>query len=199
MSGKRIGVFLDRDGTLNNEVDYIRKPDDLHLIAGAGQAVHKLNTRGLVTCVISNQSGIARGYLTEGELVPVHAKLEQELARDKGKLDRIYYCPHHPTQGRAPYNIECECRKPKIGMLRRGADELGIDIGRSFVIGDSVVDIQAGNSANTRTILVLTGYGARTLEQCTSNNIHINHIAPTIVEAVDYILNTLDGEIKSNE
>lgn len=199
MSGGRRGVFLDRDGTLNEDLDYIQKPGDLHLIAGVGSAVQRLNACGLVICVISNQSGIARGFLTEKDLVPIHKKLEDELAREGGTIDRIYYCPHHPTEGTAPYKGVCNCRKPKIGMLLRGAEEFGIDLTRSFVVGDSVVDMQAGNTATARTILVLTGYGPATLKECTLNHdIHIDHVAPTIVEAVDYILTSLDGENKYN-
>jgi D-glycero-D-manno-heptose 1,7-bisphosphate phosphatase len=197
VSRGRVAVFLDRDGTLNEEVDYVRTPDDLHLITGAGEAVRKLNDRGLVVCVISNQSGVARGYLDEKDLVAVHAKLEHDLARSGASIDRIYYCPHHPTDGIPPYNIVCECRKPKTGMLERGAVEFGIDLGHSFVVGDSIVDMQAGKTANATTVLVLTGYGTTARDQCAGNGIHVDHVAPTIVEAIDFVLNTLDGEKKS--
>jgi D-glycero-D-manno-heptose 1,7-bisphosphate phosphatase len=197
VSRGRVAVFLDRDGTLNEEVNYVRTPDDLHLIAGAGEAVRNLNDHGLVICVISNQSGVARGYLEEKDLIPIHAKLEQDLAQSGASIDKIYYCPHHPTEGIPPYNIACECRKPKIGMLERGAAEFGIDLGDSFVVGDSMVDMQAGNAAGARTVLVLTGYGITASEQCTSNGIHVGHVARTIVEAIDFILNTLDGETKA--
>ena len=198
MSRERVGVFLDRDGTLNEEVDFVRTPDDLHLIAGAGEAVRRLNDRGLVTCIISNQSGVARGYFTEKNLVAIHAKLEQDLGRSEARIDRIYYCPHHPTEGVPPYNIVCDCRKPKTGMLERGAAEFGIDLGRSFVVGDSMVDMQAGNGAGATTVLVLTGYGMTARAQCASNNIHVDHVARTIVEAIDFILNTLDGETEAS-
>ncbi|MBM2841251.1 MAG: gmhB 3 [Bacteroidetes bacterium] len=194
MSRGRIGVFLDRDGTLNDEASYIRTPDELQLIPGAGEAVRRLNERGIITCVISNQSGVARGYLTEKDLVPIHERLERELARSGGKVDRIYYCPHHPTEGRPPYNIACDCRKPMTGMLRKGMDEFNLDIEQSFVVGDSVVDMQAGNTMKVRTVLVLTGYGVTAQQQCATANIHVDHVAPTIVEAVDFILKTLDGE-----
>lgn len=196
MNRDRVAVFLDRDGTLNEEVNYVRIPDELHLITGSGEAIRRLNEHRLVTCVISNQSGVARGYITEDSLVPIHAKLEHELARYGGKVDRIYYCPHHPTEGIPPYNVVCACRKPKIGMLKCGAAEFGVDLGRSFVVGDSLVDMQAGNAAGARTVLVLTGYGATAREQCAKNNVHVDHIAPTVVEAIDFILNTLNGEKK---
>jgi D-glycero-D-manno-heptose 1,7-bisphosphate phosphatase len=194
VSRGRIGVFLDRDGTLNHEVDFVRTPDQLRLIEGAADAVRRLNQQGLATCVISNQSGVARGYLSEQDLTPIHAKLERELAREGAKVDRIYYCPHHPTEGVAPYNITCECRKPKPGMLLRGSQELGIDLASSFVVGDSVVDMEAGKTVNAQTILVLTGYGKTTRERCLINKVTVDFVAPTIVEAANYILTNIDGD-----
>ena len=198
MSRSRIAVFLDRDGTLNHEVDFVRTPAELRLIEGAADAVRRLNQRGLATCVISNQSGVARGYLSEEDLTPIHAKLERDLARGGGKVDRIYYCPHHPTEGVAPYNVVCECRKPKPGMLLRGSQELGIDLAHSFVVGYSIVDMEAGTTVNAETILVLTGYGKTTREKCLINNVHVDFVAPSIVEAASYILMKMDGERESN-
>lgn len=126
--------------------------------------------------------------LTEDDLAPIHAKLREELQREGANLDRIYYCPHHPTAGIAPYNVECECRKPKPGMLLQGAREFNIDLRRSFVVGDSVVDVQAGNSVGATTILVQTGYGKKSLQTCNEQNIPIGFVAGSIVEAVDFIL-----------
>jgi D-glycero-D-manno-heptose 1,7-bisphosphate phosphatase len=194
VSAPRIGVFLDRDGTLNEELDYIRTPDDLHLFHGAASAVRKLNERGLTICVISNQSGVARGILTERDLVPIHRLLEQELQREGARVNRIYYCPHHPTEGIAPYNIDCDCRKPKAGMLRWAEEDFNLDLSHSFMVGDSVVDMQAGNSAGATTVLVLTGYGKTALRQCERDGVHVDYVAPTIVEAVDYIVKYLDEQ-----
>lgn len=194
MTAQRRGVFLDRDGTINEEIDFLRTPDDLRLIPGAGAAIRSLNERHLVTCVISNQSGVARGFLTEADLLPIHERLEQELGRDNARLDRIYYCPHHPTEGRPPYNIACECRKPKTGMLRKGAEEFGFDLKRSFVVGDRIVDVQAGQAVGATTILVLTGYGKTAAEECSTEGVRPDRTATSIVEAVDFILNRIDGE-----
>jgi D-glycero-D-manno-heptose 1,7-bisphosphate phosphatase len=194
VSVPRIGVFLDRDGTLNEELDYIRTPDDLHLIHGAAAAVRKLNDRGLTICIISNQSGVARGILKERDLVPIHQLLEQELQREGARVNRIYYCPHHPTDGIAPYNIVCECRKPNAGMLQWGEDDFNLDLSHSFVVGDSIVDMQAGNSVGATTVLVLTGHGKTAVSQCERDGVHVDHIAPTIVEAVDYIVKNLDAQ-----
>jgi D-glycero-D-manno-heptose 1,7-bisphosphate phosphatase len=194
VSNKRVGVFLDRDGTLNEEVNFVTRPEELRLFPETGPAVRTLNERQLVVCVISNQSGVARGLLTEDALVPIHRKLEAELHRHGAKVDRIYYCPHHPTAGIAPYNIDCACRKPKPGMLKWGEEEFGLDLARSFVVGDSVVDIQAGNAVGARTVLVRTGYGEASMEQCKMHNVPVGYVANSITEAVDHIMRTLDGE-----
>ncbi len=190
---QRVGVFLDRDGTLNVEMDFLRTPEELVLIDGAPNAVRKLNERGIVACVISNQSGVARGYLSEADLIPIHAKLMGELRRDGGTLDRIYYCPHHPNAGIAPYDIPCECRKPKPGMLLQGALEFNLDLQRSYVVGDSTVDMQAGNAVGATTILVQTGYGKKSLLDCKEKNIPITFVAKSVVEAVDFVLERLKG------
>ena len=191
MSGNHIGVFLDRDGTLNEEVEFLANPADVKLIPGAGAAVRTLNRHGLVTCVISNQSGIARGFLTEEDLVPIHARLVAELQRDGALLDRIYYCPHHPTEGKEPYVQACSCRKPEPGMLRLGEREFGLDLGKSFVVGDRMVDIKAGRAVGAATVLVLTGYGREAAEESRTMNITPAFVAATIVEAVDYITEQL--------
>lgn len=190
---KRAGVFLDRDGTLNEEVDFLRTPEELRLIPGAGEAVRMLNRLGLPTCVISNQSGVARGYLSEADLVPIHARLRDELERDGARLDRIYYCPHHPVEGIAPYNIDCSCRKPKPGMLLKGAEEMGIDLRASFVVGDRSGDIAAGRAVGATAILVLTGYGVRAEEECRSLGIVPAAVVPSITEAVAYIVDQYTG------
>ncbi|MBP1654886.1 MAG: histidinol-phosphate phosphatase family protein [Bacteroidetes bacterium] len=190
--GTRVAAFLDRDGTINEEVDFLRSPDQLRLIPGAAAAIRALNDRGIITCVISNQSGIARGFLTEEDLVPIHAELQRELGRAGARVDRIYYCPHHPTEGKPPYNIACGCRKPATGMLERGIGEMDIDPRRSFVVGDRIVDVQAGRALGATTILVLTGYGRTALEECRSRGVVPDQTAPSIVEAVEYIVSRLD-------
>jgi len=192
VSKGRVGVFLDRDGTLNEEKNFIRIPGELQMIRGAAAAVRKLNDRGVVTCIISNQSGVGRGYLTEADLVPIHGRLEQELSNEGARVDRIYYCPHHPTEGIPPYNVECECRKPKPGMLERGSREFGFTLADAFVVGDSMVDIQAGNAVGATTVLVLTGYGRKALEQCRQDGIHIDAVFPSVDEAAEYIIQKLD-------
>jgi D-glycero-D-manno-heptose 1,7-bisphosphate phosphatase len=198
MSGA-IAVFLDRDGTLNVEVDYLRSPDQLKLYPGAGSAVRRLNDAGFITCVISNQSGVARGFLTEDHLTTIHAKLRAELAHDEARLDQIYYCPHHPTAGLDPYKIDCECRKPKTGMLQAAQREFSIDLQQSFLVGDSLVDMQAAMTAGVAPILVQTGYGKKTMEECIEQNIVLCFVAETLVDATAFIIQTVEGRTRAHE
>jgi D-glycero-D-manno-heptose 1,7-bisphosphate phosphatase len=188
VSRGRPAVFFDRDGTLNEEVEFLKSPDQLRLIPGAAHAVGKANAAGLQTCVISNQSGVARGFLTEADLLPIHAKLASELSREGARIDAIYYCPHHPTEGIPPYNVVCECRKPRPGMLRRAERELGIDLASSYVIGDRTVDVRAAQAVGGTGILVLTGYGLTAQEECRRDGIVPDHVAPSVAEAMEYVL-----------
>jgi D-glycero-D-manno-heptose 1,7-bisphosphate phosphatase len=190
----RAAVFFDRDGTLNEEVSFLTSPDQLRLILGASKAVRTLNTRGIPVCVISNQSAVARGLISEADLVPIHRKLAGELERDGAHIDRIYYCPHHPTDGIPPYNKECDCRKPRPGMLHRAAAELALDLRESSVIGDRIVDIQVAKAVGAKGILVLTGYGMTALEECREKGVTPDFIAPSVREAVEYVLETDKGD-----
>jgi len=190
----RAAVFFDRDGTLNEEVDFLTTPEQLRLIQGASTAVRSLNTRGFPVCIISNQSAVARGLLSEADLIPIHRKLTRELGRDGAHIDRIYYCPHHPTAGIAPYNVECECRKPRPGMLQRAAEELSLDLSGSYVVGDRIVDVQVARAVGARAILVLTGYGMTALNDCRSQGVRPDFVAASAREAVEFILETDKGD-----
>ena len=190
-------VFLDRDGTVNEEVGYLHEPEKISLIPGAAQAIKKLNILGCLVVCISNQAGVARGYYSIDAVHEVHQKLEELLEEGGAHLDRIYFCPHHPTEGQYPYRINCECRKPGSGMLLKAAVELNIDLKRSYLIGDRLSDIQAAKNAGLKAILVLTGYGYKDLE----NIINHQHIQPDSIcqdigAAVDWILKQ-DKLIKS--
>lgn len=185
----RPGVFLDRDGTVNEEVGYLYEVEKLSLISGAAQAIKRLNVFGWPVICISNQSGVARGYFTIDAVYEVNQKLEELLAAEGAYLDRIYFCPHHPTKGQYPYRMDCECRKPGSGMLDKAADELDIDLERSFLIGDRLSDIQTAKNASLRAILVLTGYGRKELENLKNKtDIQPDYICEDIVFAVDWIL-----------
>jgi len=182
----RIGIFLDRDGTINQEVDYLRSPDDLHLLEGAAAGIRELNQCGCRVFVITNQSGIARGLLTEQQLDAIHQKLRTELKAENAYLDAIYYCPHHP-EGNPPYRMECDCRKPNTGMIDRAIKEFQIDTGQSFVVGDRLLDIQTGKNVGAQTILVLTGYGKQELQYCRDHNVQIDFVAENLYDAVTHI------------
>jgi histidinol-phosphate phosphatase family protein len=153
----RWGVFLDRDGTLLHLVPYLDDPARARLYAGVGPALKRLSDAGAALVLVTNQSGIARGYFSRKQVDAVHGRLEALLARHGVTLDAIEVCPHHPdVTGR------CDCRKPAPGMILRAAKRLGIDPGASWTIGDNASDLGAARAAGTRAALVLTGYGRRT-------------------------------------
>jgi D-glycero-D-manno-heptose 1,7-bisphosphate phosphatase len=160
----RRAVFLDRDGTLVDELGFLAHPGDLRLLPGAAEGVRLLNRAGWRAVVVTNQSGIARGLFGEGELAAVHARLREELARAGATLDGIHHCPHHPTEGAPPLRRACDCRKPAPGLLLEAARELGLELGASWTVGDSLRDLEAGERAGLAGgILVLTGKGPEEL------------------------------------
>lgn len=156
-------IFIDRDGTINEDFGYISRPDDLIIYPWVADAVRLINQAGFQTIVVTNQSGVARGIYTEDDLRLIHARMISELQKQSARIDGVYYCPHHPDYGDKQYRMECECRKPRPGMLRAAAREHNIDLARSFVIGDKASDINLAASVGARGVLVLTGYGNETL------------------------------------
>lgn len=155
----RPGVFLDRDGTIIEEKHYLSRPKDVALLPTAGETIARLNSLGIAVAVVTNQAGIARGYFPESQIAEIHARLDQLLAEFGAKIDRYDYCPHHATEGIGEYRIECDCRKPRPGMLTRAAMSLNIDLSQSLMIGDRLGDLEAGANAGCQSALVRTGYG----------------------------------------
>ena len=155
----RRAVFLDRDGTINVEKDYLFKIQDFEFIPGAEDAIRNLNDAGYFVVVVTNQSGVARGYYTEEDVELLHRHIASELEKAGAHIDAWVFCPHHPD-GRGSYSLPCDCRKPLPGMLQEAARRYDIDLESSIMIGDKQVDITAGISAGCRTILVRTGYGS---------------------------------------
>ena len=193
MSGNpQSAIFIDRDGTLNEDIGYVSSPDQLTLYPWAAEAVRLINKAELKAIVITNQSGIARGIYTEETLNAIHQKMIEELAMQGAKLDGVYYCPHHPKIGDARYRIECDCRKPKTGMLDRAAREQDIDLSRSFVIGDKASDINLALNAGARAALVMTGYGRDTQAHPDLFPCEPTFVAETLLDAVRLILDTRD-------
>lgn len=156
---KRRAVFIDRDGTISEEVGYINHPSRYRVFPYAAEAVRLLNEANYLAILVTNQAGVARGYFAEEMIGVVHNILTEELARGGARLDAIYYCPHHPSVGEAPYRLDCDCRKPKPGLIRRAVAEFDIDPAQSWMIGDRYSDTEMAQGAGVRPAFVLSGYG----------------------------------------
>lgn len=164
LRNKQKAIFLDRDGTINKYVGYLRTPEQFELLEGAGEAIRKINLSGYLAIVVSNQPVIARGEVTVDGLQQIHNKMETMLGKEGAYLDGVYYCPHHPDKGFAgeveELKIVCECRKPKAGLLLQAAKDFNIDLSQSWMIGDSENDVLAGKNAGCKTALIgETDYG----------------------------------------
>jgi D-glycero-D-manno-heptose 1,7-bisphosphate phosphatase len=198
MTGTRPAIFLDRDGTLSHEVGYINHASRFRLFPWTVDAVRLINQAGLLAVVITNQAGVARGYFPESVIEEVHELLRAAMAAGGARLDGIYYCPHHPDVGEPPYRADCDCRKPRPGLLRRAAADLGADLARSFMIGDRYGDLTLAWSVGARGALVKTGYGLGEL-------VHLSPrwprqpdlVAEHALDAVERILTLVEAEARS--
>ncbi len=181
-------IFLDRDGVINREVDNLINIDDFELVDSVSEAINLINKSDFVSIVVTNQPVIAKGFISTGELNQIHKKMDTLLGEEGAYLDDLYYCPHHPEEGFKgevkELKIDCDCRKPKSGMLLKAAKDHHIDLSKSWMIGDRYVDIRAGNSAGCKTILVKTGCPGNDV-----NNVKANFTFNTLKEAVVFILN----------
>jgi D-glycero-D-manno-heptose 1,7-bisphosphate phosphatase len=187
--GSRPAVFIDRDGTLTEEVGYVNHPSRLRLLPRSAEAVRRLNQSGVAALVVTNQAGVARGYFSEQVLAAVNAALVAEFKKQGAYLDGIYVCPHHPTEGEPPYRTACDCRKPKPGLLYRAAADHGLDLPRSTLIGDKPSDLVPARAVGARGVLVLTGYGLGEWEYRRSTFPHEpDHVAKDLLDAVDWVL-----------
>lgn len=191
----RPAVFLDRDGTVNEQMGYINHISRFHLLPDAARAIKLLNDKSIPVVVVSNQSGLARGYFPEELLEEVNARMDTFLAEQGASIDGHYFCPHHPEGKKEKYRQSCNCRKPKIGMLLQAADALHLDLARSFMVGDRWSDIKCAHTAGCTPILVLTGYGRGDLQYIgPDQEIQPAHIAENLLEAVEWILQRIDKE-----
>jgi D,D-heptose 1,7-bisphosphate phosphatase len=170
-------VFLDRDGTICEDVNYLSNSDDLKIFPFAAEAVRLLNENNFLAILITNQSGIARGFFDENVLSEIHEKLVSELAEQNAKLDAIYFCPHNSEDN-------CDCRKPKTGMIEQAAKDFSIDLKNSWMVGDKAIDVETGFNAGTKSALVLTGYGQKEIEKLKRNP---DFVAENFFEAVKRI------------
>ena len=192
-----IAVFIDRDGTINEEVGYVDSIERFHILPAVSQAILRLNENNIPAIVITNQSGIARGYFSADFVTKLHDCMIKELEKQNCRVSGIYVCPHHPDEG-------CACRKPRPGMLLKAAKEHGITLHKSFVIGDKIIDIKTAHSVGAKGILVLTGYGAEEIKSLTNNSANNSpnnledrpdYVAANLYEAVEWIIK----EVLSNE
>lgn len=174
---KRRFVVLDRDGTMIEECEYLAWPDQVELIPGAAAALRKMAAMGLGLAVITNQSAVGRGFLSEDRLKKIHDRFFQMLAAEGIYLDGLYYCPHKPED-------QCWCRKPGMGLMQKAAEELGFDFRTSFVIGDKLSDVEMGRQAGAVTFLVRTGYGAQVTPDQT---LSIDYVVADLAEAAETI------------
>ncbi len=182
-------VFLDRDGTINEEVGYVNHLDRFFLLPRAAEAIRLLNRCGLKTVVVTNQSGVARGYFPESLVKVVHQRMEELLRNEGAHLDGVYYCPHHPDIGSPPYRQRCRCRKPDTGLVEEASRTLNLDCSKSYVIGDRGNDIEFARRIGAKGILVLTGYGKGEWEYCKGQwKANPDYVAEDLCQAVEWII-----------
>ena len=185
----RPAVLLDRDGTINEQMGYVNHLSRFHLLPGAARAIRGLNEAGLAVVVVTNQSGLARGYFPESLLEAVHAEMYRLLAQEGARLDGLYVCPHHPEAKEERFRLDCDCRKPRTGLLERAAAELGLDLGRSYMVGDRWSDLRCGAAVGATTVLVLTGYGRGDLAYGGPGQpVQPDHVAEDLERAAAWIL-----------
>jgi histidinol-phosphate phosphatase family protein len=173
---KRKCVFLDRDGTIAFDVPYCSRTEDFHLIPGAAEAIRTLNQHGFLVVLVTNQSGISRGYFTESTLIEIHQKMEQLLSDSGARIDAIYFCPHHPEDG-------CKCRKPNIGMIDQAMKDFALELSGSYVIGDAPSDIELAHAIGCKSVLIRDAP-----PQAIEGKQIPTHVAATVRDAVHWMI-----------
>ena len=182
-------MFIDRDGTLTEEVGYVNHPKRLRLLPRSAQAIRRLNESGIAAVVVTNQAGVARGYFSEEVLAAVNAALVAQLKEEGAHLDGIYVCIHHPTEGVPPYRAVCDCRKPKPGLLQRAAADHDLDLRHSALVGDKPSDLVAARAVGAQGVLVLTGYGLGEWEYRRHRfRVAPDHVAEDLLDAVEWAI-----------
>ncbi len=186
---KRPAVFMDRDGTVNEQMGYINHLDRFVLLPGVADAIRLLNEAGLLSIIVSNQSGVARGYFPVELVHQVHHKMTHFLKERGAALDGIYFCPHYPNGSVAPYGVTCDCRKPSTGLIQQAETAFDIDMENSWVIGDRCSDIKMAERAGLKGVLVKTGYGKGDLKYVFPGlSFAPHHVAEDLLDGVKWIL-----------
>jgi histidinol-phosphate phosphatase family protein len=184
---QNIAVFLDRDGTLNEDRGYVTSPEQLVLFSGVPEALARLNQLGVQVILMTNQSAIGRGFMATHDLQHIHQKLVDLLGAHEGRIDEVYVCPHRPDEG-------CACRKPQVGMIKQAAERFSLDLSQCFFVGDKCSDLEAAHKAGVTGVLVLSSvYGEAALKARDNGEFPIAHVAQTFVDAVDWIESELLG------
>lgn len=200
-AGKKV-VFLDRDGTINEEVNYLHRREDLKLLSGVEEAIGELNRNGFHVIVVTNQAGVARGFYTENDVNMLHEYMNELLLKQGAHIDSFYYCPHHPEHGIGGYKKDCRCRKPDTGMFEQAELDLktGIDKSASYMIGDKLLDTEAGHRFGVKSVLVETGYGAEIRKDQRETEGSYDYFAKDLKSAVEWILDTeAEHSVKGEE
>jgi D-glycero-D-manno-heptose 1,7-bisphosphate phosphatase len=184
----RPAVFLDRDGTMIHEVQFLRRFDDLTWFPSTIDAIRLLNRAGFVVCVTTNQSGVGRGLYTEEDVRDIHARMSVELEAAAARVDAWFYCPHHPDAAVESLRQICECRKPQPGMIRAAARQFDLDLTRSYVVGDRLTDLGLAQRAGGTGVLVRTGYGTNTIHENGGQAPGAAFVADNLMQATAWML-----------
>ena len=186
---KKPAVFLDRDGTINEQMGYINHLSRFHLLPKVCEAIKLFNDHGFLVIVVSNQSGVGRGYFPRDLVYEIHDAMEQSLGLKNARVDAIFFCPHYPQANLKEYAIQCNCRKPATGLIEKACDTFEIDMENSYVVGDRYTDIELAKNTNLKGILVKTGYGLGDIEYILPAKIvNPSYIADDLYDAVKWII-----------
>lgn len=184
----RPAVFLDRDGTMIQDVGYLGRREDVHWYPWTIDAIRLLNRAGFLVCVTTNQGGIGLGFYDEGFVRDLHREMSATVSGSGGTIDGWYYCPHYPSAVIERLRVECDCRKPQPGMIRQAAAEFPIDLARSYVVGDKTADVGMAVAVGAKAVLVKTGHGQSELRRHEGTVPGVAHIAETLLEAASWVL-----------
>jgi len=190
MTDKKLAVFIDRDGTINEQMGYINHPSRFIMLPGVPEAFRILNQAGFLAIIISNQSGVARGYFPMELLHNIHSVMKESISRHGGHVDGIYFCPHYPKGAIQEYAVDCNCRKPRTGLIDQACKDFEIDISRSYMVGDHYTDMEFAERAGIQGVLVRTGYGTGVIEyNLPAMATKPGYIADDLLDAVKWIVN----------